>query len=268
MNLVWSKTGDELKIDVYNYAVIEYWFEKLTEQGKNDFALLNKSNEGNTLDHNTLSDKLNSLLKEINVILEKMLIKDFKEFENRDFLDQNVLNTLHEIWVKTHQKYPNLKQFFILSKKNKEWDDINLYIHRIEYAHTIYYTNTDKYAWQIENKFEANILTMDRFHVELGFQNLGRSTYQKWLNFDNNVHDSDTNNFTHIGGEIEITLGRSREYNYPKEYIQWCNDHRIPVVGAILPIGNFKGFNDTVGKIRTVIFKNLTYENNRIFFTL
>lgn len=262
MQLVWSTSGDSIDIEIANKQLIDYWFEQLTAAKNNNFNLV-----ANSINHDALT-QLSITLTEINRLISKIGITDFKEFENQNLIDQTILNRLHETWVKSHYTHPKLVKFIVLADKLKEWNDINSLIHTIETSFNISYTNSSKLSWQVLNPFGPDILTSDVYQIELEFQNLGRSTWDKWKNFDNNIHDLDTNNFTHIGGQVDIKLIRPMQSTLPLEYIKWCADHQTPAYGYRLPIGNFKDYKEKLTKIRQLFVKNTQHEDNRIFFTL
>jgi len=262
MKLVWSITGDSIDIDVYSIELASYWLDNLNSFQKNNFKLKSTS-----LTDLTIVEQLNNTLKEVNSFLIKANILDLTKFENCDFLDQNVLNRIHETWVKIHHKHPTVVKFMLSINRLKQWEDINIYVHEIEHPHTISYTNHSIHPWQIPNKFGSDILTFDQYQLELHFQNLGRSTYNKWYYYDENVINSDTDNFTHIGGQVDINLTRYQKVFPPHEYISWCNKHKITAYGYRLPLGNFKDYETNLTKIRHLFFKNLADETNRIFFT-
>lgn len=263
MKLVWTNTGDSIDIDVYNIELATYWLDNLEAAQKNSFNLTFTS-----LSDVTIADQLNNTLKEINSCLIKANILDLEKFNDSDFLDQDVLNRLHEVWVKLHHNHPTIVNFMCTTNKLQQWADINLLIHQIENDCYISYINYDRYPWQIPNIFGSKILTFDQYQLELHFQNLGRSTYDKWYNYDDNVIDADTNNFTHIGGKVDIRLTRYQQITPPQEYINWCDMHKVTAYGYKLPLGNFKDYKNNLTTIRHLFFKNLADENNRIFFTL
>jgi hypothetical protein len=101
--------------------------------------------------------------------------------------------------------------------------------------------------------------------VELHYQNLGRSTFEKWINYDGNILDTDTNNFTHLGGLVKINLARPFENTAPKEYVEYCTKNSIQPCGNILPIGNF---SHPTTELRETFRKNVSIENNRISFEI
>ena len=72
-------------------------------------------------------------------------------------------------------------------------------IHSIESKKSIVYEkfNNNKTTWQRVNNFSTDILSNGSWNIEIGYQNLGRSLFEKWSNLDDNVNDEDTNNFTH-----------------------------------------------------------------------
>ena len=123
------------------------------------------------------------------------------------------------------------------------------------------YVNDQLSVWQIKNIFGPTISKFGVWQVELQYQNLGRSNYEKWKNYDNNVIDIDTNNFTHFGGLVQFNICRPFIQSPPKEYIDYCNEHKITPYGPVMPIGNF---NVDITSVRQVFKKNVNIKNNRI----
>ena len=43
---------------------------------------------------------------------------------------------------------------------------------------------------------------------------------------------------------------------YPMEYVDWMNKQGKKPIGSYLPIGNFKGYKDSVGDVYSIFFRN------------
>lgn len=260
MKLVWESTGDTLFIDVENSIVVEYWIDQINADKKNSFELVSSS-----FPVNELVRDLSNNVKLINEILTKFKINYFSSHDV-DWLDQDNLNLLHTQWVKLQQDY---KIVPVLSKFNdnvlQKFHDINKLIHQIEKSSFVSYVNDSLTTWQTPNPFGTTILKYGTWQVELQYQNLGRSTYEKWFNYDYNLIDTDTNNFTHIGGEIHFNICRSLAIDAPVEYVKFCSENNITPIGCKLPIGNFK---ESITVVRQLFNKNVAIKNNRISFTI
>ena len=260
MKLVWESTGDTLAIAVENLSLVEYWVNQINISKKNSFELISSS-----FPLDEVTRDLSNNVKSINEILKKFNLNYLGSHEV-DFLNQDNLNLIHSQWVKLQQDYNILS---VLSKFGggviQKFHDINKLIHQIENSSFINYINDSSTTWQVINPFGAEILQFGTWQVELHYQNLGRSTYEKWFNFDNNLIDTDTNNFTHIGGEVRFHIGRPFRSSAPLEYINFCSTKNIKPYGSKLPIGNFK---EPITVLRHLFNRNVSIKNNRISFTI
>lgn len=260
MKLVWTSTGDTLSIGVEDSKVIDYWFGQIKLSDANSFQLIHSG-----IPNSHQFDELRTNLEFVNNILAKFKIDPLMD-HTADWVNQDNLNLLHEKWVKLHHKHKIIE---LLSKfpndAVRKFNDINSLIHKIESPAQVSYINDTKTVWQTTNPFNPDILKFGRWQVELHYQNLGRSTYEKWANFDNNLVDTDTNNFTQLGGEVCFNLGRPYSTPAPYEYVKFCYDNDVKPYGNKLPIGNF---NESITTIKHVFIKNVGIENNRISFTL
>lgn len=260
MQLIWTSSGDVLDIVVENSKVIDYWVEQLNSCDKNSFEFIKAS-----FPDKYLLDNLTNNVKIINSILTKFKIPPLINHD-ADWLNQNNLNLLHERWVKLQHNYKIVE---LLSKfKHDEltkFRDINHLIHKIEPVIKVIYDNDRSKVWNTVNSFGPDILQFGTWQIEIHYQNLGRSTYDKWINFDSNLLDSDTNNFTHFGGQVRFNLCKSFVSTPPAEYVSYCLDNSVIPYGNKLPIGNFK---ESITTLRHLFYKNVGTENNPISFTI
>jgi hypothetical protein len=259
MRLIWQTTGDTLDINVVDVDVIEYWVAELNKASKNSFGFVQS-----TLPADDVLVQLADCLASTNQILEKFRIDPLMD-ANSDWLNQNNLNVLHERWVKLQHQY-NIVGF--LDKLNdktvvEKFHNVNHLIHRVERCIKVDYINDTTTAWQVENIFGPEVTKFGQWHVELHYQNLGRSTFDKWNNYDSNLVDSDTNNFTHFGGLVYFNLGRPCVMTPPTEFVDYCRSNNIKPYGNTLPIGNFKV---DLTSLRHIFKRNVGIENNRISF--
>jgi hypothetical protein len=73
--------------------------------------------------------------------------------------------------------------------------------------------------------------------------------FNKWFNSDDDIEDSDTNNFDNLSGDIRITLRRPFSVQPFVEYVDWCKEKNVSIIGAHINIGNFDADLDTLQKI-------------------
>ena len=100
------------------------------------------------------------------------------------------------------------------------------------------------------------------------FDNLGRSSWEKYRNWDNNITDNDTNNFTMLSGLIELNLEKPIKRDPPKEYVNWCQTYNVPVVGKSISLGNIVDLECRLTDIRKLLVRNNNEQRNQFFFEI
>jgi len=261
MRLVWDKTKDYLDINVDNVEVASYWVESLNNTSQNKFHLCSDAFRSDS----NISVLLDCL-DHCNKIFAKLGLDPLMD-TSVDFSNQNNLNTLHERWVKIQQKYKIVELLNKISDKKivVKFHKINSLIHEIENQSRIKYINDDNAVWQVENIFGPKILKFGIWQIELHYQNLGRSSFDKWIHHDYNCHDTDTNNFSHFGASVYFNLTRPYTVQPPREYVEYCEKNMIQPHGNVLPIGNFKiDFFELTDTFK----KNVGIKNNKISFEI
>lgn len=260
MKVIWTLTGDVLEIDVTNFKVIDYWLDQLNLSDKNSFRLVDT-----TFPDRDLVTNLVENIECINQILTKFKLDPLLDSDS-DWYNQDNLNLLHNQWVKLQQTHKIIE---LLSKFKgdalQKFHDINHLIHKIEFPISIIYNNDKSKIWQTPNPFGPDILQFGIWQIEIDYQNLGRSTFEKWVNYDKNVIDTDTNNFTHFSGRILFNIRHPVNWPAPHDYISYCKKNNVQSYGNKLPIGNFK---DSITTLRHVFYKNIIIDSNSIFFAL
>jgi hypothetical protein len=187
---------------------------------------------------------------------------------NGDLLDQNYLNRLHREWVKTGQKYPKIILLLKQLGKDLLFRDINLLLHKIEKRCQVEFANYQSDPYQIDNPFGSRILDFNTSNIVMGFDNLGRSSWEKFLNHDENVDDTDTNDQNMLTGRIMINLNRSLSNNPPLEYLHWCQDCSLPVTGARLNMANIQNLSERLSSLRHILMKNTNEPSDTFFFEI
>jgi hypothetical protein len=256
MKLVWSQTGDSLDLDLDNPVVAEYWVDQLTRDQKNQFVCT----EVNIPNTQELVDALTA----VNAVLEKIKLDPLMD-PACDWINQDNLNILHERWVKIQYKHKNIVNLISKFPNNviEQFHNVNLLIHKIENPIKASYINDQRVTWQTPNIFGPEIAKFGVWQAEIHYQNLGRSNYEKWKNYDSNLIDTDTNNFTHIGGLVYFNIGHPVLQSPPANYVEYCQQHNISPYGNKLPLGNFK---ISITDLRHIFNKNVNIKNNTITF--
>jgi len=259
--LVWEKSGDEIKFSPTSPGLLTYYVETLNSTYSNSFSLSASKFSSDTVTKlvqciNTISDKSNKIPFEI-------------DNWTGDVLDQDYLNLLHRQWVLTGIKYPMMPVLLRnLGNLDSEYRDINTLLHVVESSFRYTFKNYTQDQYQIDNIFGNNILGFDTPNISIGFDNLGRSSWEKFRNFDNNAVDQDTNDYKKLAGLIYLILGRPISGAAPPEYIEWCANHKVAVVGHTLSLGNILDLESKLTDLRKLLVRNVNEQNDRFFFEI
>jgi hypothetical protein len=262
MKIIWNSTGDFLNLDPTHQELAEYWINALNHDNKNNFHL--SSTKFNPA---WLSDLRQHLTIINQHLTTKLKNNSFECFINADLLDQQTLNQLHRTWVGVLENYPMVPA--LLKKIDPDsalhWDQINKKLHYIEKEIICSYHSFANF-WEVDNIFGPQILNFNRAHIRLKFSQKGRSTFNKWLNQDFNINDTDTNNYFQIGAEVNINLNREIIQLPPTNYVDFCQETNIEVVGANLNLANFNNYELKLTEIRHILIRNILHENNTALF--
>jgi len=258
MKLVFEKTGDALGFESPNQDLLEYFLTQCKNSNRSVF----KSTQSLKEDCLELFDCIHTV---DNFLTSKLKINVFSKYREAQ-LNQITLNHLHEDWVKFQLKYDKIS--LILESKQPEllhkfrW--INEAIHNIE---TLSYDfrNYDNHVWQCLNPYGTSVLDFNQYNITMEFNNLGRSSFNKWNVYDKNLKDKDTNDFSMLSGQIFVKLTRPYTQSAPYGYKTWCKDNDYPVIGKTLGIGNF---TNTIDIVSEVFYRNMQNEGCTIFFEL
>ena len=254
--LVWSSTGDVIKLNPSNNDVYNYFVEQLNKNNLNRYPMLN-------LGFVNLSQELQTNFGLAQKLFRNRLNSSAFDFEF-DASNQEHLNSLHRRWVKVHQEFPYIGKLFdtqIPGVLNR----INKLIHAIEgLTQTVEIESPDS-TKVIPNPFGTDILKYGIFNLSIAFNNLGRTSYNKWINGDT-TQDTDTNNFFEFYTTLRFKTLPPTEQLAPKEYQQWCQTYSIPCVGNQMPLANFDKLDENLLQYRQLFYKNSLVENN--FITL
>jgi len=259
--LIWEKSGDEIKFLPTSPDLLYYYVHTLTSTNANNFSLKSSKFNFETI------DKLSKCISNISEISNKVPF-EINNWSGHLF-DQDYLNLLHRQWVLTGQKYPKMPLLLRkMGNLDADYRAINDELHCVEsnFKYEFVNYNTDQY--QIDNIFGTKILGFDFCNLSIGFDNLGRSSWSKFCNFDNNVNDQDTNNFEKLSGLIHFNLNRPMSAEPPVEYVDWCNLHHVPVVGRTLSLGNIVDLESILFDLRKLIVRNVNEQNDKFFFEI
>lgn len=259
--LVWRRSGDEIKFSPTSPDLLMYYVATLNSTNANNFKL--KSSQFNP----EQISKFAKVMQSIEKVSDKIPF-GIDEWTGNSF-DQEFLNRLHRQWVLAGIRYPALPSLLRqMGNLDKDYRDINALLHRIESSFVYDFFNYELDPYQIDNIFGATILGFDRPNISIGFDNLGRSSWEKFCNLDNNVDDSDTNDFKKLSGLIQFNLGRPLSGCAPPEYIEWCKLYNVPVVGRTLSLGNIVDLTSKLTDLREIVVRNVNEQDDQFFFEI
>jgi hypothetical protein len=261
IKLIWETSGDELRFHPVFPDLLTYYIDQLNKKNCNSFSCCYSEF------HPDLISKLKANLHAISLYSSKipMMITEW----NGDLYDQFYLNRLHREWVNTGLKYPNLPLLLrALNNADEDFRDINNNLHKLESSFFYEFKNYDKDPFQIPNNFGLDILSFSTANLMLGFDNLGRSSWEKYKNWDNNAMDTDTNNFEMLSGLIQLTLTRPSSDKAPEEYMSWCRQFNVPVVGKSICLGNLIDLETRLTDYRKILVRNNNEQRNKFFFEI
>lgn len=252
--LVWHGSGDEINIVPSRPDVFEFYVNSLNLDQRNQFNLQQTSIVPELLDQ--LRSDIESMKP-----LENKGIRVLTDWHG-DLLDQDYLNRIHREWVLTGQRWPNLP-LLLRSKQDldKNFRSINSTLHQIEMMFASTYHNYSDDPYQVHHPFGSDILGFDLGNVMLGFDNLGRSFFNKWCVWDEVSPDIDTNDQIMLSGKLTINLNRPWQMLPPVNYMEYCNETNKPVLGRVVNLGVFECLGERLKTYRHLMLKNTKASN-------
>jgi hypothetical protein len=257
--LFWTVTGDEIVINPTKPEVYSYYIDQLNHHLINQF---------NTPVFNVDVDV--KTLRECLVDISNILKKKFKitclEIDNLNWCDQKCLNYLHKEWVDLHVKYPTLSNLCEQLEPGSadKFYKINKSIHKLEELFNHMSIQTTNTGINFPNKFGESVLMFGKTNIMIDFNNLGRTLYNKWVNFDNNVYSNDVNNFKELYTLLTVNLSKPITLTAPPEYVIWAKDQNLKPAGNNFGLANFDKLEENLLQYRQLFVKNSQVEKNYI----
>ena len=184
--LRWTQTHDVIELAVIDHGVYEYFVEQLNAHALNQYTM-------SDLGYVSLSQELQQRFDRIqSFVHDRLHLTDF-DIEV-DPSNQDDLNHLHSQWVKLHQRFLNIATVAD-SVFPGDLKAINKLIHAIEESTLNLEAVSSDPNYIMPNIFGIDILGFGVYNISIAYNNLGRSTWQKWQNNDTTV-DTDLNNFS------------------------------------------------------------------------
>jgi hypothetical protein len=281
IQLVFDNSGDTLTFESVNDGLVDYYLGCLNASSLNSFHQLSTSESAIT--------RLQTLQSSINFVNELLVKLTGFELDDQELFDQSKLNRLHTVFVlsenvkfdvqanrnhddeviasiaeQMHHAISDDESHVItigdvLSKLGIEHliSNLNHEIHAFESMFSVRYS-TEQWV-EFPNTFGDSILTSTPTHLYLPFSHLGRTRFNKFLNYDNQF--ADENNYNELLGFAQINFNRVYSVNMPNEYIKWCNTHDKTPTGEYLNLGILPDIEKNLTRYRQVLYNNVTMNN-------
>ena len=286
ISIVFDNTGDSVSFASVNHDIAIYYVEWLNSINKNNFSFRSSSNQ-----LTDLIKLLDTSLKDNNSIVRLMGSKPMATYSELEYLNQDNLNELHAVWVKSHSQLYDIRlnqrsnvieitEFAneILTKFSDDnlfpsvplvlthlglmdnYGFINTCIHQIEETIRKMTFKTDSWI-QTDNIFPKSRLTNNISNLRIGFNHLGRTLYNKFKTFDNELKHDDENSFNELVGCVEVTLTKPQTIPLSVEYINWCKNHNKTPSGDYLNLGNLLDIDTKLTDYRQIFYRNIKDKN-------
>jgi hypothetical protein len=254
--LRWTQTHDAIELAVVDHSVYKYFVEQLNTNALNQYTV-------SDLGYVSLSQELQQRFDRVQSFVHNRLhLTDFDiEF---DPSNQDDLNHLHRLWVKLHQRFPNIASVADHALPG-DFTAINKLIHAIEESTLNFEAVSPDPNYIMLNRFGTKALGFGSYNISIAYNNLGRSTWQKWQHNDKTI-DTDLNNFSELYTTLHLKVVQHETRSVPKEYQTWCEQNGLPCVGSQMPLANFDKLDENLLQYRQLFYKNSLIENN--FITL
>jgi hypothetical protein len=296
--IVFDNTGDTIPF-VYVHPVMNKMFPYFLDQLAS-LGIENKFNNISDLGQKAKvrRTRLCKAVIEINHRLSIALDEPFSTHQWDEYLDQDVLNSLHLQMAKKKYVFYDVKekldqyptsplaqkifdmfpddipvtQVCTIASKfglTGTWDEINTAVHQLEYLFEdiCYKPHTDLASVNIPNVFPDYLITDNLANLRFQFWHVGRLLYNKFATFDDELEYDDINNFSTITDRIAISLGRPITRPLAPEYIKWCQQKNRTPTGNFLNIGNIPDLVDKLTVYRQILVNN-SLANNSFSFHL
>lgn len=203
---------------------------------------------------------IRNLIDIVNQISNKLNLSNRYIYHNTDDCDFNFLQSTHEQWAQitkeanekhlpvyndeTNQIYKLIQAE--LASMNREYNDINNAVHRIEFIYRIFYLNGNYIQQQVSDQLALYKITpadtsFTRDVVSLPFYDIGRPQYEKYL-LGGSVDHEEISNYQLITNRIEITT-RPTIDPIDIEFVNECKRLNVPQWGPYVNIAKNKNRN-------------------------
>jgi hypothetical protein len=289
-NLVFDQTGDSIPFQTINSQTSDllcYYVERLELKNLNNFVSSNSVGQS----IQTCINDLHTIINKTNNFIYELLDYKIETYNDQEYLDQAVLNKLHADWVcsqsvlydidQKRKKYKSLQAELIhdsypdnirvpplgdvLEKLGVKsvYNSINFKIHHLEHIFNNLNYESNTHEWiEFKNPAPKSILTNDNCNLKLKFNHLGRTLYQKYCTFDNDLEFNDENSYDQLLKFLTVNMEPPQTIPLSKEYVTWCNIHNKIPSGDYLNIANIVDLDRYLTSYRKIIYQNDLQKNN------
>jgi hypothetical protein len=287
-SIVFKNTGDSIPFTSIYPDVLEYYVDYLDKNNLNSFAI---DGDNRRRIQQAIND-LKNATADINQWIDKIIDRFIPVFTDEEYLNQHNLNQLHADWVNSQymiydiqQKqnqysenniveqvnniFPDNMQFPIVGSVisrlglSSDYNELNLKVHILESQFNNLNFKIDCHPWvQFDNPFDKTILTNNLTNLQLKFNHLGRTLYNKYQTFDTDLQYNDENSYNELLGFVSLNLIPPQTIPLSKEYTDWCITHNKIPTGNYLNIGNIPDLKTHLKDYRLVVFRNLLQYNS------
>jgi len=292
--MVFENSGDEIPFEVcYNHDLISWFINKANLDQCNRFQ-----------NNDDLSRQVDQRLNEINWAVSKtnevywiLTGNNFPQSNNLlDYLDQQILNRQHELWVKSqrhfididllrfsddlrkaeigsklHDLYPDdMRQIRMAPVMEKlgyiyPYEEVNMTVHRLEHIFSANreYSASNKWAdLGFDNPFvDTMISNQDRVNFSFGYTFVGRQFYNKWQYWDTDLECADHYNYEQLEWSFQINLDRPETRSWSPEFLQWTQNVGVKPIATQLPIANVIDLEKKLTLYRQIMYNNDKQKN-------
>lgn len=286
-SLVFAVSNHSIDFEVVNNGdILGCLVEQAIEAQANEFS-----------DNQVMSRKVLTCVNDIthsvslsNTVLGNLGAKPFPtRTDLLEYLDQRVLNSLHEQWVRSQALMFDIDQLRFCEHSGRSrigwklwelypdhirkvalaeimtklgyivpYEDINMGVHRLEH---LFMCNTEYcsvHKWKtFENPFvDSMISNHDVVNFSLSYTYVGRQMYNRWEHWDTELEFTDHYNFETLEHAFQLNLARPQTRSYSPEFLFWCQRHNVPAVTTQLPIANAIDIEKHLTYYRTVLYQN------------
>lgn len=286
-SVVFEPSGDVIPFQAINPDVLEYYVDQISNLGLNKFSA-DREQVSSVVPH---VKGLKNTIENINRWLGPLVDVQLPVVDINDYLDQNLLNSIHALWVrlqysvvdidskrvslehselieKIHDAFPDSERYPRLGDvvgkigKKLEFDSINVpWVHGLESKFDAMRFRCHENWIEIGHPFAKSKVTFDICNIYLPFHHLGRSQYDKFITFDQDHVHQDENTFNELLGWVEISFRRPETKSFSREYLDYCVHSGREPSGELIPLGNIPNLSQNLHKYRILMLNNILSKN-------